>query len=72
MTLTFDWFVKDCTPAEHDELAWHLAMFRARKTWEALRWKGNTVSPTAAMTDATADSKTRRSRKKTVTGGPTP
>lgn len=27
----------NCTPAERDQLAWFLAMFRARKTYEALK-----------------------------------
>jgi hypothetical protein len=25
-----------CTPTERDQLAWHLAMFRARRTYEEL------------------------------------
>lgn len=37
--MTFDELCRDvhCTPEERDQLAWHLAMFRARKTYEKLR-----------------------------------
>jgi hypothetical protein len=37
--VTFDRLIRDyaCTPAERDELAWFLALYRARQTWEALR-----------------------------------
>lgn len=37
--MTFDelCLVVRCTPTERDHLAWHLAMFRARKTYEKLR-----------------------------------
>lgn len=36
---TFDRFCAQAnvTPAERDALAWHLAMFRCRKTYEALK-----------------------------------
>lgn len=36
-TMTFEELVKGCTPDEREQLAWHLAQLRARKTYEALR-----------------------------------
>lgn len=36
-TMTFEELVKGCTPREREQLAWHLAQMRARRTWEALR-----------------------------------
>lgn len=37
--MTFDELILTfrCTESERDELAWFLAMFRARRTYEALR-----------------------------------
>lgn len=35
--MTFDELVDGCTPREREQLAWHLAMMRAQKTFEALR-----------------------------------
>ena len=35
--MTFGELTKGCTPAEINALAWFLAMYRARKTYEALR-----------------------------------
>ena len=35
--MTFDALTRGCTTQERDQLAWFLAMYRARKTWEALR-----------------------------------
>lgn len=37
--MTFAEFCQEMhvTAAERDALAWHLAMYRARRTWEALR-----------------------------------
>lgn len=35
--MTFRELVKGCTVAEIDALAWHLAMLRARRTYEALK-----------------------------------
>lgn len=34
---TFAELVRGCTAAERDALAWHLAMLRARETYEALK-----------------------------------
>lgn len=39
MPLTFSELTARCTADERDELAWFLAMHRARKTWETLRSK---------------------------------
>lgn len=39
MPMTFKVLTKDCTPKEVDALAWHLAQYRARKTFEALSSK---------------------------------
>lgn len=36
-TMTFQELTAGCTPSERDALAWHLAMMRARKTYELLR-----------------------------------
>ena len=36
-TMTFDELTKSCTPDERDQLAWHLAIMRARNTYEKLR-----------------------------------
>lgn len=35
-TMTFEELVKGCTPDEREQLAWHLAMLRARRTFDAL------------------------------------
>jgi ABC-type branched-subunit amino acid transport system ATPase component len=35
--MTFDELVAGCTPEEREQLAWHLAQMRARKTYEALK-----------------------------------
>ena len=32
-TLTFEQLVAGCTPDEREQLAWHLAMLRARRTF---------------------------------------
>lgn len=37
--MTFDELVKGCTDDEREQLAWHLAQLRARRTYEALRRK---------------------------------
>lgn len=37
MPMTFEELAKGCSAEERDALAWHLAMIRARKTYEALR-----------------------------------
>jgi hypothetical protein len=42
------------TPDEIDACAWHLAQFRMKKTYEALRWKGSVASRTAATKVARA------------------
>jgi hypothetical protein len=38
---TFDGFCAGakCTPSERDKLAWHLACYRAKKTYEGLRYE---------------------------------
>ena len=36
-TITFEELVAGCTADERDQLAWHLAMIRARKTYEDLK-----------------------------------
>lgn len=36
-TMTFDELVAGCTAEEREQLAWHLAQMRARKTYEELR-----------------------------------
>lgn len=73
-TMTFGQIVEGLSPEQHDEMAWHLAMFRARKTWEALRWKANVASFIAATTSVTAasqrPSKSSRTRKRTVINAP--
>jgi ABC-type branched-subunit amino acid transport system ATPase component len=35
--MTFEELVAGCTPDEREQLAWHLAQMRARRTYEALR-----------------------------------
>lgn len=42
------------TPDEIDAAAFFLGSIRARNTYEALRWKGNAASRTAATIDAHA------------------
>lgn len=37
--MTFEELVAGCTDDEREQLAWHLAQLRARKTYEALRRK---------------------------------
>jgi hypothetical protein len=68
MALNFEWFANGLTAEERDKLAWHLAMFRAKQTYEALRYAPKSdASPTADPTNATAgvlsSSKSRRSHK---------
>ena len=46
--MTFNELTERCTPAERDELAWVLAMLRARKAWEALR---HDARPNAVLGD---------------------
>ncbi len=36
-TMTFEQLVDGCTADEREQLAWHLAMLRARRTFDALR-----------------------------------
>lgn len=36
-TMTFNELVAGCTADEREQLAWHLAQMRARKTYEALK-----------------------------------
>jgi hypothetical protein len=37
--MTFEQLAEGCTPDEREQLAWFLAMMRARRTFEALRTK---------------------------------
>lgn len=72
MTLSFEWIVKDCTPEQRDKMAWHLAMFRAKRIYEALRHAPKSdASPTAGTTSATAampsSLRSHRTRKRTAT-----
>ena len=41
-----------CTPAERDQLAWHLAMFRCRRTYEELKECPSTQPARAASRKA--------------------
>jgi hypothetical protein len=53
--ITFSELTANCTAKERDELAWFLAMHRARKTWEALRSPAREVSMDAIAGVNTAE-----------------
>lgn len=42
------------TPDEIDACAWHLAQFRMKQTYEALKWKGSDASRIVVTKDALA------------------